>query len=1281
MMNKNSILPKMILAVALIAGLYGVLPARASEPNPAGKGFLNPDGTLRLDGSFSGALNLQGWDVQLDEKRGPVFSPLPLPLLGDWFGLGTNPLIPNNAGALNGEVYAIAVSGTDVYVGGDFLNVAGSQKASYIAKWDGVTWSNLGDSGITPAWRATPAIRGRVYAIAVIGDFVYIGTEVSSVYINGSAAPQADYIAKWDGTSWSGVGGNGAGGSSLNGNVRTLAVNGNDLYVGGNFTNVKNGLTTLNDADYIAKWDGTNWSALGNNGSGEGTLNSTVYTIAVNGNTVYAGGNFTDVKNGSTTLTAADYIAKWDGANWSAIGNNGGNPVNGSLNNAVYEIAAQGDVVYAGGGFTDVNNVGTVLTAGDYIAKWDGMDWSALGDNSNNNGSLNSAVHAIQIVGTDVYAGGLFVDVNNHGNVLTAADRIAKWDGVNWSALGDDGGAPPNGSINPGSNIVHALAATDKDLYVGGYFRDLNNRGVVLTNGDFIAGYHISDGSYSVYRVAANGSTSASCGLNWSNPCDFQYALNTLTVSGDQIWVKAGTYKPGINRTSTFALKDGVAIYGGFAGTETLLEQRDPTVNVTILSGDLNGNDNDTILPTEPTRAENVLHVVSGTGVGRGAILDGFTITGGNANLDAPTSTSIGGGMKNTSSRPILHNLIFTRNTSSFMGGGMGNEVNSDPFIENVTFENNYAESGGGLANSVSNPTLVDVVFNENRATYGGGVTNKDSKPEFYYITFTRNHAAAGGGGMANENSDPPMILGNVFYQNSASEGGGIHNDNSNPVIYNTTFVKNSAVNGGGAAWNENNSAGALLHVTVAGNESGIENHSSNPLIANSILWGDYLGGGTALITNDVNSNPPVEKSVIQNGYAGGTNIITADPLLGPLGYYGGKTLTIPLQPGSSAIDPGTSLCCLSLDQRGVVRPPQVGYQDFGAYEADGTIIPTVTLTPSITPSPTFTRTPTAINRPDLVITDMRIQLQNTNCLQPGDPLGVRVWIVNNGQSTASTFVVKVNGVKQSVNGLGAGDAKSLFFAGYSNPVTAIVDATGVIAESNENNNSVTQNVPVPTPPLPCTVTPTATQTPTVTATMTKSRTPSPTPTRLRPFMRSQILTPASLTSDFGTTLGSLPSLGLLQQTGAEDDPAAYVSFQTPNTVYMGYQSFTLPPDARTNLIASMLLQVNFKGEASTLWTWSAYDWKSAQWIPLGNSIGAKAGMWKTLLFPIRTPWRFISSHGEIRIQLKSNNASGDAKVDYEALHLTYLSIPATVTPLPTSSYKKGAPFPPTSTP
>src|SRR5262245_4911945 len=99
------------------------------------------------------------------------------------------------------------------------------------------------------------------------------------------------------------------------------------------------------------------------------------------------------------------------------------------------------------------------------------------------------------------------------------------------------------------------------------------------------------------------GGASAQTGASWSDAKDLQAAL-TAATSGDQIWVKAGTYKPttGTNRSATFQLKNGVALYGGFAGTESSLIQRDPTLNVTILSGDLLGNDSGAMSTSNPTR-------------------------------------------------------------------------------------------------------------------------------------------------------------------------------------------------------------------------------------------------------------------------------------------------------------------------------------------------------------------------------------------------------------------------------------------------------------------------------------------------------------------------------------------------------------------------------------------------------------------------------------------------------------------------------------------------------
>ena len=76
---------------------------------------------------------------------------------------------------------------------------------------------------------------------------------------------------------------------------------------------------------------------------------------------------------------------------------------------------------------------------------------------------------------------------------------------------------------------------------------------------------------------------------------------------------------------------------------------------------------------------------------------------------------------------------------------------------------------------------------------------------------------------------------------------------------------------------------------------------------------------------------------------------------------------------------------------------------------------------------------------PDLTITQMKIELQNTSCLMPGDPTGVRIWVTNNGQAAAGSFVVRVNDVDQTVNALGVGETIDVFFPGYSNPVNALL--------------------------------------------------------------------------------------------------------------------------------------------------------------------------------------------------------------------------------------------------
>jgi stage V sporulation protein SpoVS len=451
----------------------------ASSKGVSPVGMLNPDGTLNLSGDFNGALDLAGYSVQMDPKRGPIFGPA---LTGQWSGMGYG------GNTFNGFVNAIAVIGRDVYVGGNFTDADNIPTADYIAKWDGIQWSAVEASINT-------ALNGMVTSLAVDGSNLYVGGQFTNAGGNGLA----DYVVRWNG-SWTALGSDGAGDGSLKSWVNALAFTGTTLYVGGKFTNVNNAGTVLPTADYIARWNGSQWSAIGSNGAGNGVFNQVVYALAVDGSgNLYAGGAFTNANSAT-----ADYVAKWNGVSWNALGGFLGN---GSVNNIVSAIAVSGSNVYIGGAFTDVNSI---LSA-DHVAKWNGS-WMALGNNGAGDGSLNNNVEALMVVGSYVYIGGWFTDVSNGGSTLANADYIATWDGTNWAAVGSGSGG--NGSINDG---VLALAVGTTQVYAGGTFTSVNNNGTNLTlgsrlavwNGTYWSGVSQSPTSSSlngqVYAVLVNG--------------------------------------------------------------------------------------------------------------------------------------------------------------------------------------------------------------------------------------------------------------------------------------------------------------------------------------------------------------------------------------------------------------------------------------------------------------------------------------------------------------------------------------------------------------------------------------------------------------------------------------------------------------------------------------------------------------------------------------------------------------------------------------------------------
>lgn len=404
-----------------------------------------------------------------------------------------------------------------------------------------------------------------------------------------------------------------------------------------------------------------------------------------------------------------------------------------------------------------------------------------------------------------------------------------------------------------------------------------------------------------VIRVTTTGATSGTCGnlTDWSNPCGLQYGLTTVAVSGDELWVASGTYTPTTtgDQNATFQLRNGIALYGGFAGSETARDQRNFVANFTLLSGDL--EDNDTLLIV----GTNSDHVVSGSYTDSTALLDGFWVTAGNGF----------GGMYISHGSPTVTNVGFSGN-HAVNGGGMWNSYGS-PTLSNVIFSDNRANSGAGIYNEYGSPTLTNVTFSHNRAyASGGGMYNYYGTPTLTNVTFSLNSSAYAGGGLLFFYSSNLTLTNMTFSLNSAGTvGGGVFSLYASPTLTNVTFSGNSASDGGG------------IHSTF-----------STVTISNTILWGNTAPSGPQVGSSG--NIPSVSNSVVQGGYAG-TNIITTDPHVSVLHDNGGGTQTMTLGSGSSAINAANPANCPATDQRGFPRRIANGFCDIGAFEAQPYVV------------------------------------------------------------------------------------------------------------------------------------------------------------------------------------------------------------------------------------------------------------------------------------------------------------------------------------------------------
>lgn len=292
-------------------------------------------------------------------------------------------------------------------------------------------------------------------------------------------------------------------------------------------------------------------------------------------------------------------------------------------------------------------------------------------------------------------------------------------------------------------------------------------------------------------------------GSDWTNAySDLQTALAAATA-GDEIWVAQGIYTPGDQITDSFTLIDQVGIYGGFDGSEAVRSERDWWANRTILSGDITRNDAvdsaGVVTDTAGMIGPNSYHVVTANGVSPSALLDGFTITAGQATGTPPFD--LGGGLRLTNSDPTLNHIIFAGNTANGGGGMYTNQ--SDPTLTNVTFFANTAIfDGGGLFNhNGSDPIVMNGLFVANMATVGGGMLNlANSNPTLVNVALTANSVSgtgARGGGIANTESDP-TLTNSLLWGNSGPIGANLLNTASTPSI-SYSLIEGS---GGSASWN-----------------------------------------------------------------------------------------------------------------------------------------------------------------------------------------------------------------------------------------------------------------------------------------------------------------------------------------------------------------------------------------------------------------------------------------------------------------------------------------------
>lgn len=458
--------------------------------------------------------------------------------------------------------------------------------------------------------------------------------------------------------------------------------------------------------------------------------------------------------------------------------------------------------------------------------------------------------------------------------------------------------------IDKGDNSVISGITTDAEG-ASRIFNDVVDMGAYENHG----------GEFPVLFVREGGTGG---GTSWQDANgDIQSALNA--PQPHEVWVAGGTYKPlrsaedpatvtPGDRKNAFVVRKDVKLYGGFAGTETTLAERNLglTANRSVLSGDLDNSNSLT--------DGDASHVVISMGDMGTAILDGFTITGGNANAtgnailvnESYVDQSYGGGIYNQSNLSQLKNVIVRGNSAAQYGGGIYNNTtaNTALVITNSVLSGNISVLyGGGIYNLSSSLTIINTVVSGNQAVLGGGLCNSAASPKIVNTTITANKSTNSGAGGAIFNfgdaaSSSPVIQNTIIWGNS----GGVFQ--GSPVFTHSLVQGSSSATDGNIPDSDPQFMGGISFSSAPNAAGDFRIATCSPLVDKGS--NTFLGG-------------------VLTDFAGNNRFFNTTTDIGAYENQGeGSVLVRYLKPVASGTGDGTSWTNASADLQAMIQAPCV---------------------------------------------------------------------------------------------------------------------------------------------------------------------------------------------------------------------------------------------------------------------------------------------------------------------------------------------------------------------